>query len=205
MRFALVSPCVYVSVCICVYQHVHTQIHAPPIFPSHGSAATSRTQNTHTKHCHLTSSPLTHLHTHLHTYTDPGNEMWTSAHINSRSFALAQQKGFMSLFDYISGANEGEKKIPMTSPVIFRAAAEGMCVFLCIYVCVYVKRYRARHVLCAHGLGLGFFFHCARHVQKHPSLTLTHALLAHTQTYTHTLTHKNRQRLGSLLLRPVQI
>ncbi|KAM3575170.1 hypothetical protein VYU27_002867 [Nannochloropsis oceanica] len=54
-----------------------------------------------------------------------GDEMWTSAHIKARSFAVAQNKGFMTNFEYISGENSKEEKIPMTAPVIFRRSPDG--------------------------------------------------------------------------------
>lgn len=46
--------------------------------------------------------------------------IFTKAHVASNAFTDAQNTGFNMNFDYISGANEGEVTIPMTSPVLFR-------------------------------------------------------------------------------------
>lgn len=46
--------------------------------------------------------------------------IFTKAHVASTAFTDAQNTGFNLNFDYISGANEDQVTIPMTSPVLFR-------------------------------------------------------------------------------------
>eukprot|EP01024_Parvocaulis_polyphysoides_P068568 TRINITY_DN83664_c1_g1_i1.p1 TRINITY_DN83664_c1_g1~~TRINITY_DN83664_c1_g1_i1.p1 ORF type:complete len:241 (+),score=13.07 TRINITY_DN83664_c1_g1_i1:69-725(+) len=45
---------------------------------------------------------------------------WVSTHIEGMSYDAAEESGFARLFNYISGANEAKKNIPMTSPVRFQ-------------------------------------------------------------------------------------
>ncbi|XP_035685034.1 heme-binding protein 2-like [Branchiostoma floridae] len=49
---------------------------------------------------------------------------WVSTKISSMSYSIAGSRGFMKLFSYIGGANDGGVKIEMTQPVLTKIPEE---------------------------------------------------------------------------------
>jgi len=47
-------------------------------------------------------------------------EQWTQVSVPSSKFSDGEQEGFQANFNFISGQNSANRKIPMTSPVILR-------------------------------------------------------------------------------------
>lgn len=47
---------------------------------------------------------------------------WVSTDLSGTAYKEAMRSGFMRLFNYISGGNEGQVKIDMTAPVKVSAA-----------------------------------------------------------------------------------
>jgi len=58
-------------------------------------------------------------------YGTPLESFWTNAYIDSEDWATIQNDGFYKNFNYISGENNEDLTIPMTAPVLFRAAEAG--------------------------------------------------------------------------------
>lgn len=51
----------------------------------------------------------------------PNKLFWSTAYVNSTDFDTVENDGFDTNFNYISGDNDKNEKIPMTSPVINRS------------------------------------------------------------------------------------
>ena len=106
------------------HTHIHTHIH------THAPRTRTHTLTNTLTHTHT----HTHTHTYIHTNTHNNNDNmhtntgeWVTTEISGLSYKEAMRKGFMTLFGYISGANDGGQKIDMTAPVKVRQRLLDFC------------------------------------------------------------------------------